>query len=136
MEVRSADIGIDLGAQPLSNPNRAKFVMMIARDNHFAASHQLADTFGGQPFVLCHFNHLFGYLAFACRFQLSHRMFLKMTLAGHGCGLQPRPRTVRSTLLVPRFYSAESVGLWRAIATTSGTRWLCQGWAGHARYKS
>ena len=46
MEVRRADVGVDLGAQPLADADRAELVMDVVRDDDLAGRDQRADLLG------------------------------------------------------------------------------------------
>jgi hypothetical protein len=72
MEVGSADIGVDLGAERAADTDRAKVVVMIMRDDDFAGRNQRADFFSAEAFVLGHFKHLRSNNALACSFKLGH----------------------------------------------------------------
>ncbi len=72
MEIRRADIRVDLGPQALADANRAELVMLVVRDHHLAGRDQPANLLDVQPFVFGHFNHLLSNNAFACSFKLGH----------------------------------------------------------------
>src|SRR5260370_35067735 len=72
MEVGSADISIDLGAQPLADSDGAEVMMDVARNDGLAAGHEFAHLLGPQPLVLRHFGHLLRDDTFTCSFELSH----------------------------------------------------------------
>jgi hypothetical protein len=72
MEIGRADVGVDLGPQALADADRAKIMMLIARDYDLAGRDQAADLFGAEALVLGHFDHLLGDDAFARSFKLGH----------------------------------------------------------------
>ena len=76
MEVRCADIRIDLGAQSLADADRAELVMDVARDDDFASRDALADEFWRQALVFRDLDHLLSYNALSSCFYLSHEVFL------------------------------------------------------------
>ena len=51
MEVRSADVGVDLGAQPFADSDRAEVMMDVVWDDRLAAGDESADFFGREAFV-------------------------------------------------------------------------------------
>src|SRR5712692_7740288 len=73
MEIRRADIGVDLGPEPLADSNRAELMMNIVRDHHFAGRHQRADILDVESFVLGNFSHLASDDILAGGFYLRHR---------------------------------------------------------------
>src|SRR5258708_2304284 len=74
MKVRSADIGVDLGAQAFADADSPEIVMKVVRDHDFAGRDQRANFFGGETFVLGNFSHLPGDYIFAGRFNLGHHV--------------------------------------------------------------
>src|SRR5882724_11330571 len=102
MEVRRADIRIDLGSQALADADRAEVVMLVVRDDHLAGRHQLADLFGAEPLVLGYFDHLWGDDAFARSFKLGHvatsKLFRLTAIAADAYGhlIFTRPQRLRS----------------------------------------
>ena len=77
MEVRRADIGVDLGAQPLADSDRPEVVMEVVRDYDLAGRDQRANFFGREALVLGNFGHLPGNYIFASGFNLRHRVHLR-----------------------------------------------------------
>ena len=72
MEVRGADIGVDLGAQPFADSDRAEVVMDVVRDDRLAAGDQRADFLGREALVLGDLGHLRGDDPFTRGFNLGH----------------------------------------------------------------
>ena len=85
MEVRRADIGIDLGAQALADADRAEIMMDVVRDHDLAGRDQRADVLGREAFVLGDFGHLPRDNVFAGGFNLSHGVTSAAEQA-HGLG--------------------------------------------------
>ena len=69
MEVRGADIGVDLGAQPFADSDRAEVVMDVVRDDRLAAGDQAADFLRREALVLGDLDHLLGDDALCARLQ-------------------------------------------------------------------
>src|SRR6266851_2963410 len=72
MEVRGPDVGVDLCAQILTDPDRAEVVMSVVGVTHLAGCDETAYYLGRKSLVLGHFVHLLGDDAFASSFKLSH----------------------------------------------------------------
>ncbi len=71
MEVRRADIRIDLGAQSLADANRAKLMMNVARMT-ISPVETRADEFGLEALIFRDLKDLLSDNAFAGSFDLRH----------------------------------------------------------------
>ncbi len=74
MEVRRADVGVDLGAQALADADSSEIVMEIVRNHDLAGRDQRANLFGRETFVLGNFGHLPRDYVLAGSFNLGHRI--------------------------------------------------------------
>ena len=77
MEVRRADVGVDLGAQAFADSDRPEVVMEVVRDDDLAGRDQRANFFWRESFVLGNFGHLPGNYIFAGGLNLRHRVHLR-----------------------------------------------------------
>src|SRR6185437_14894546 len=102
MEVRRADVRVDLGAQPFADTDRAELMMMVVRDDHLAGRDQVADFGGAQALVLGDFDHLLSDDAFARSFKLGHVATSQFHRPTANCSAYERwPPASRNPLYTP-----------------------------------
>src|ERR1700683_2832043 len=76
MEVRSADIRIDLGPQPFADADSAELMMDIARDDDLTSGDPLADQLGREALVLGDLDHFLSDGSLTSGLDLSHGKYL------------------------------------------------------------
>ena len=73
MEIRGAQVGVNLGAEIFADSDRAELVVPIVRNYHLPGGDQRPDLLGSQPFIFGDLDHLAGDVSLTCRFSLGHR---------------------------------------------------------------